>query len=127
MDYRGTIIEESLDKKFDLAAFGATARGSRVSKVTESHHTPWLERWTLVSVSVPEERSEELAAWLADSLLSEPGTWYADYKTKKKHYIVFPGKVFHIDRTEDEYELVREYGLSKGVPAHQLDFSPEVS
>ncbi|MEJ0073630.1 MAG: hypothetical protein WDN27_06205 [Candidatus Saccharibacteria bacterium] len=41
------------------------------------------------------------------------------------HYIIFPNKVFKIDRTKAaEYQAATDYGLTLGIPAYQLDFAP---
>lgn len=126
MSYRGTIIEESLSSTLDLSLFDATIVETNIEPVREAHETPWLTQWTLVTFEVPDENAERLASVLAEMLLSTPGTWYADFKDERSHYVVFPKKVFHVDRTAEGYEIVRRYGLTQAIPKHQLDFSPDI-
>ncbi|MFA6446381.1 MAG: hypothetical protein WCW14_04010, partial [Candidatus Paceibacterota bacterium] len=53
--------------------------------------------------------------------------WYADFKNKKTHYIIFRDKVFKIDRTsKEQYDEVKRYGISLGIPPYQVDFHPEI-
>lgn len=124
MNYKGTIIEEGLADKSVLKKIQIIK--TDVEKVTENHKTPWLKQWTLHIVEIPEERSQEIADDLSSALEPEHN-WYADFKTKKSHYIIFKNKVFKVDRSKpDEYEKVKKYGIGLGIPDYQLDFSPEI-
>ena len=127
MDYKGTIIEESLkDKKvLDKVRILKT----EVEKVTEQHHTPNLKRWTLHLVEISEGNADDVARDLSMSIddSKRNGNWYADFKNDSIHYIVFPGRVFKVDRNrKKEYDEARKYGISLGIPEHQLDFSKNV-
>jgi hypothetical protein len=43
------------------------------------------------------------------------------------HFVIFRRRVFKIDRSKSEkYTDVVKYGLSLGIPAYQLDFSPAI-
>lgn len=125
MDYKGTIIEESLK---DTELLGEVAiEKTEVEQVTKSFKTPWLKQWTIHTVVIPEEKIAEFSEKIATQLETEHTSWYADFKNDQYHYIVFPHKVFKIDRKNgEEYEAVTRYGLSLGIPEHQLDFSPQV-
>ena len=58
-------------------------------------------------------------------LLDFEHDWYADFKNDKYHFIIFRNKVFRVDRNKpEEYEEVKKYGISLGIPDYQLDFSP---
>lgn len=123
-DYRGVIIEESLDKKDVLNEVKILE--TKLSNVTDKHQTPWLKQWTMHTVIVPEAKAQEIAEKLSKSLEKEHN-WYADYRNKTHHYIIFRDKVFFVDRTSiDEYNEAKEYGLSLGIPYHQVDFHPDV-
>jgi len=123
MDYRGIVIEESLVDAKVLQSL--TIVNTAVESVTEGHRTPWLKRWTMHTVSVPEEKIRDVAAELSQ-VLEGGHSWYADLKNDRYHFIVFHGKVFCVDRRNpDEYEKARQYGVSVGVPEHQLDFGPD--
>ncbi len=126
MSYKGDIIEESLSDKSVLKRFKIL--DTRVERVTERHKTPWLKQWTLHLVEVPEEDAEKDAELLSKSIdRSQKGSWYVDYKNEHTHYIIFSGRIFKVDRKKpEEYKKVTEYGISLGIPAHQLDFSPSV-
>ena len=122
MKYNGTIIEESLSDISvldDLKIIGTT-----VEKVEESHQTPWLKQWTLHTIEVPENTASAYAEKLSHCLEEEHNSsWYIDFKNDQFHYIIFPNKVFKVNRNnKEEYDLVKKFGGSLGIPDHQLDF-----
>jgi hypothetical protein len=124
MDYIGIIIEESLKNKRILQSVIVT--DTRVEQVTPAHQTPWLKQWTLHTVTVPVDTAGTVARQLSETL--EDNRWYADYRNRTTHYIIFPGKIFHVDRNQPEqYAAVKAYGLNLGIPEHQLTFSSEVA
>ena len=123
MDYEGVIIEESLKDKGVLKLVEVVT--TKVEPVTKEHKTPWLKQWTLHTVKISESNIDKVAEVISKSL--EPNYWYADFKNSERHYIIFPNKVFKVDRSEPkQYEQVTEYGLSLGIPDYQLDFSPAI-
>lgn len=126
MSYKGEIIEESLSDKGILKRFMILS--TRTEAVTARHRTPWIRQWTLHLVEVTDAEAEELAGLLSRSLdQGHGGSWYVDYKNENTHYIIFPGKVFRVNRRKPgEYAKAREYGISIGIPEYQLDFSPGV-
>lgn len=128
MNYTGVIIEESLNDTHVLDEFKIVS--TKVEPVTPQHKTPWLKQWTLHTIEVAEPDAAALAKKLSHALeLSdrEGGNWYIDYKNDAYHYIIFPGKVFKVERSKpDQYQAVVEFGLSLGIPDYQLDFSPAV-
>ena len=124
MNYRGVIIGESLGNTDVLREL--TVVSTEVESVTEKHRTPWLQQWTLHTVEVPEERAEEIAAKVSRSLEAEH-PWYADFKNDSRHYLIFRDKVFSVDRrSREQYDEVKRYGVSLGIPEYQVDFSSEV-
>ncbi len=124
--YKGTIIEESLIDKSVLKDVNILS--TKVEKVEEDHETPWLEQWTLHDVEIPEEKAKEIAEKISRALDPDHGgSWYADFKNANRHYIIFLNRVFSIDRqNKEQYNEAKEYGLSLGIPEHQVDFHPEV-
>lgn len=120
MNYKGTIIEESLENKDVLKKLDIIK--TEVEPVKESHGTPWLKQWALHAVDIPEEKAEEIAEEISKSLDSAHDcSWYADFKNDTHHYIIFRNKVFYIDRkSKEQYDEAERYGISIGVPAHQL-------
>ena len=122
----GDIIEESLE---DRSVFSeVTILESRIEPVTPEHRTPWLERWTIHRVAVPEERAAEVAERFSEALDAEHAhAWYADFKNEDVHYIAFANKVFRVPRhSEERYAGVVDYGARLGIPRYQLDFSPSI-
>lgn len=124
MNYKGVIIEESLENKNILK--DVKILSTNVEPVVEKHKTPWLKQWTLHTVEIPEDKADALADGLSKALESEHN-WYADFKNETTHYIIFKNKVFKIDRTsKKQYDEAKEYGTSLGIPPYQVDFHPEV-
>jgi len=123
---RGDIIEESLADKATLKTVNIT--DTRVEPITPEHKTPWLKQWTLNTIEVPEYEAEQLAEQLSHAIENIHGThWYIDFKNETTHFIIFPNKVFKVNRTNsEEYKSVVSYGISLDIPRYQLDFSPEI-
>ncbi|MEK7552226.1 MAG: hypothetical protein AAB534_02300 [Patescibacteria group bacterium] len=122
MNYSGVIIEESLEKKDVLN--DVKILSTKVEEVTEDHKTPWINKWTLHTVEIPEKQMEKTAKKISKSLDSKH-FWYADFKNDSFHYIIFRDKFFKVDRSKkDSYDEVLKFGLSLGIPDYQLDFSP---
>ncbi len=121
-EFRGVIIEESLRDKTVLRSVKIVS--TRIERVTLRHHTPSLKQWTLHNVEIDEKRASEVARKLGESLEDK---WYADFDNEREHYIVFPHRIFKIDMREQwQYDEARDYGISLGIPKHQVDFHPKV-
>lgn len=124
MNYIGVIIEESLEKKDVLQQ--VKILNTKIEPVTENHKTPWIKQWTLHAVEVLEDEAQAIAEKISQDLDSKHN-WYADFKNETTHLIIFKNKVFKIDKTsKQQYDQAKEYGISLGIPAHQVDFHPEV-
>lgn len=126
MNYKGTIIEESLEDKDVLG--DVKILSTKVEPVVKAHQTPWLKQWTLHKVEVDEDKVDEVSKKISESIDSKHNhSWYADYKNDKWHYIIFPNKIFKIDRKDaGQYAQARKYGISLGIPEYQVDFSPGI-
>jgi len=125
MNYKGVIIEESLENKDILKEVAILA--TKVEQVIEKHKTPWLKQWTLHTVEITEDRADEIAEKISKSLDSKHGgSWYADFKNDKFHYIIFRNKTFKVDLNNPKYRDATEYCIKSGIPWYQLDFSPEI-
>ena len=124
MNYRGVIIEESLENKNVLR--NVQILESKVEQVTSNHKTPWVRQWTLHTVEIPEDMAESTAEKLSHSIdASHESSWYADYKNNHYHYIVFRNKIFKVDlKNPTLYKDARSYGISI-IPEYQVDFRPE--
>ena len=123
-NYFGTIIEESLDDKSVLKKVKVIS--TLVEKVNDKHKTPWLKKWTLHKVEVPEASAEETAAAISHSM-DKKHAWYADFRNQTHHYIIFLNKIFFVDRdSQKQYDAAKDYGLALGIPTYQVDFHPDV-
>lgn len=124
MNYRGVIIEESLENKAILKHVRILS--TKVEKVSEKHKTPWLTQWTLHTVEIPEDKADDIASNISRSFdYSHKSAWYADFKNNNYHYIIYKDKIFKIYRNKpEEYQSATDYGISLGIPEYQVDFSP---
>lgn len=126
MSYKGDIIEESLANKTTLENVNIIA--TRIETVTPGHKTPWLKQWTLHTIEVSEDEAATVAEKLSHAIETEHPSWYIDFKNDTTHFVIFPGKVFKVDRSNpEEYKPVVSYGAELGIPRHQLDFSPDIA
>jgi len=124
MNYKGVIIEESLENNDILKSINILS--TKVEPVVEKHKTSWLKQWTLHSVEILENQADSIAEEISTALDSEH-SWYADFKNETTHFIIFRNRVFKIDRTsKEQYDKAKEYGISLGIPPYQVDFHPEV-
>lgn len=123
-NYRGVIIEESLENKEVLSKVKIIS--TKIEKVTEKHKTPWISQWTLHTVEIPQDQAKEIAEQISKSLdQNHNGSWYADFKNNTHHYIIFRNKVFFANRQSRRgYEEAKKYGISIGTPEYQL-ISPD--
>ena len=126
MKFKGIIIKESLADKSVLSK--VEIEKTKVEKVTESHKTPWLNQWTLHTVSIEEDKADEVAQELSKSFdYSHGSAWYADFKNDRTHHIIFKDKISKIERSKlEEYQEATNYGISLGIPDYQVDFAPNV-
>ena len=123
-NFIGVIIEESLEDKGILEKIKIIK--TKVEAVIDDHETPWLKQWTLHTIEVPEKMADSIAEDMSKSLESKHD-WYADFKNDEVDYIIFKNKIFKINRANiEEYNEATRYGLSLGIPNHQVDFSPRV-
>jgi hypothetical protein len=59
-NYRGTIIEESLDNKDVLKK--VQILNTKIEGITDKHQTPWLKQWTLHFALIPKTEAENIIA-----------------------------------------------------------------
>ena len=124
MGYKGVIIEESLQNKAVLKK--VKILDTKIEKITSEHKTPWLKQWTLHTVEIPEDSADEVASMLSHSFDSKHSVWYADFKNKNIHYIIYPNKIFKVNLGNPViYRDARKYGISIGIPEYQVDFAPD--
>lgn len=121
-NYKGTLIEESLENKTVLKKVKVLS--TKVVKVAEKHKTPWLSQWTLHKIEIPENQARQIAEEISHALdTKHSSSWYVDFKNGSHHFIIFRNKIFFVDRErKQQYEEVKQYGISLGIPEYQLDF-----
>jgi len=123
-NYKGVIIEESLENKDILKDIKIIS--TKIEPVQEKHKTPWVKQWTLHNVEIPENKANDVAEILSKAL-DNKHSWYTDFKNDTHHYIIFRGKFFKVARnSKTEYAKAVKYGLTLGIPDYQLDFSPHM-
>lgn len=120
MNYKGVIIEESLTDVSIIKELEIISHD--VEFITEKEGTPWLDRWTMDTVWIPEDKiieyTEKLSELIDNTHCSD---WYCDFKNDNYHYVVFSNKVFCLDRSKKEdYMKMQEYAIRLGLPKHQL-------
>ena len=125
-DFEGMIIEESLADKGVLDEVVIVDR--KIEQATVRHETPWVDQWTLDTVRISENEARQVADWLSRAIdTSHKTAWYADFKNNTHHYIIYPNRVFFIQRNDkSQYQEATDYGISLGIPDYQVDFSPHI-
>ena len=125
MDFSGIIIEESLTDPTVLRDIMIVS--TKTESVTPEHRTPWVKQWTMHTIEIPSDKAGAVAERISRALDAEHN-WHADFKTETEHYIIYRDKVFHITDRSDahQYDEATEYGISVGIPAYQVDFSPHL-
>ncbi len=120
MNYKGIIIEESLIDCSIIQELEIISREEE--EITEKENTPWLNKWTMDTVWIPEDRIIEYTDRLSKLIDNiHCSDWYCDFKNDKYHYVVFSNKVFCLDRNKKEdYDSMQEYAISLGLPKYQL-------
>ena len=73
-------------------------------------------------MEIPLGKADEIAQEISHSLdKNRGGSWYVDFKNELRHYVVYPDKVFSIDRkVKQQYDEAEKYGVSIGIPQYQL-------
>ena len=107
MNYKGVIIEESL---VDISIIKELVVISQEEEmITEAEETPWLDRWTMDTVLIPEEKINDYAERLSKLIdIKHCSNWYCDFRNEKYHYVVFSNKVFCLDRKKKGHECIIE-------------------
>ena len=115
---RGVVIVESLSSTalFSLVHQKRTRTSDPPDRVESQP-----ERWTLVDFEAQNERGDEIAQLLADSLL--PGPWYCDFHSDGAVWVAFAGRYFKYAQGDDQGRAAAiHYGRQAGVPEAQLDW-----
>ena len=108
-DYKGTIIEESLEDNIILNDFNIIG-----FKITDD--VIFSERWHLYTVQVSREEIEQVSKFIKSG-------WYAHFWKNRNMIVVFKNKIFEFNYNDKaSWQPAIEYGLSLNIPKEQLDF-----
>ena len=120
MNYKGVIVEESLSDTSILSSIEILNQS--IEKVSDRDGTPWLEKWTIDTVLISEEKIEELTTKLSELIDTEHcNDWFCDFKNDKYHYIVFSNKVFKLNRNnKEDYKKMQEYAYKIGLNENNM-------
>lgn len=120
MDYKGVIIEESLIDTEIIKELNVLQK--EVEEINKEDNTPWLTKWTMDTVVIEETKIDEYTNRLSELIDTKHcNDWYCDFRNDKYHYVVFPNKVFKLDRNKkQDYIDMQEYAIKLGLPKHQL-------
>ena len=120
--FKGIIVEESLENKDVLRDVHILK--TEISPVEEKDKTPWLEQWTLHTIEISEDNVEDIAEKISAAIYADhSNNWYADFKNEIYHYVIFKNRIFKVEISrKEQYEAVKEYGKSLGIPEYRLDF-----
>jgi len=124
MDYTGTIIEESLTDPYVLR--GVKIVDTIVELVTPEHKMKWAKVLTIRIVEIPPYRVEAFAEKISESM-NPKYPWQADFRNNLVHFIIFPRKVFRVNRfSRIQYDEAKKYGRKIGVPEIGLDYPSDL-
>lgn len=79
--------------------------------------------WTMVKVGVPEADLSRAVKLIQATLIEEP-TYFAHLIRDDELIIIFPDRIFTTRKGDRGLREAVQYGLEKGIPAAELDFSP---
>ncbi|MDP2593308.1 MAG: hypothetical protein Q8P52_01515 [bacterium] len=120
MAYTAHIVEESLTDIHALV--GLHILSHKVELTEERHNTPWIPQWTIREVEIPDEKADIVAERIS-LVLDEKFPWCVVFKNSTHRYVIFPRKVFSVDRfSKLQCENVEGYGQSVGVSCEDCDF-----
>jgi hypothetical protein len=116
----GVLIAESLRSDARLDGIGLVVRTIRRVVPTDTTAAQ-PSTWTLIEFEAAETDADPLAKALAGTL-DRPG-WYADFRSARETFVVFPDRVFRYPRGDDaRREEAKAHGRMLGIPDSQLDW-----
>jgi len=110
-EYHGIMIKEGL--KDQLVLNKMKILGTKKGK-----------KWTLLRVSVDENKMDEVLGSIQKNLVTEPESYYSHFYRNKELVVVFPKKIFRLTPERETWQPAINYGKSIGIPEKELDFKP---
>jgi hypothetical protein len=110
--YRAVVVREGLRRPEVLRRFPILGRQR-------------VDNWHLVKVGIPRTDLEPALKLLQSSLVDDP-TYYcfAYASAEDRQIIIFPNRRFEATRDPTSWSPAITYGLGKGIPRQELDFTP---
>ena len=90
MALKGVLIEESLADKSILN--GLKILKKQTENVTPKHRTPWLSKWTILTVEIPEENMD-LTCEKLRGCLDKEHEWYIELKSNRNEVMIFNSEI----------------------------------
>ncbi|MBL7074867.1 hypothetical protein ISS37_06480 [candidate division KSB1 bacterium] len=115
--FSGLLLKESLKEASVLDVIRVT----KIEKWDVDNTADFQPKtWTAIFFEGDESQVDNTAEKLSQSLKPR---WYANISTVNNEYVIFPNKVFKYTKGDKQKitEAVK-YGLSLGIPDHQLDW-----
>jgi hypothetical protein len=117
----GGLIAESIRVGTNLDLKLTIRKISRLRPADVTPEEP--EIWTVLEFEADEADADDLAQAFADTLDDQPVAWYADFRSPRETFVVFPGRVFRYPRGDHAARAEAEaYGRQLAIPESQLDW-----
>jgi len=118
MKFNGLLLKESLKDDSILSSLVIT-KEEKWDVANASEDQP--KQWTAMYYEGREEDAAQIASKLSESL--KKGQWYTNFSIHDKQFIIFPGKVFTYNKSDNSLAAsAKDYGRSIGIPESQLDW-----
>ncbi len=114
--FSGKIIRESLKDVFILNDLKITHE-----ETWNIDHAAFDQPnvWHVVSVEISDEEIERVSEALSHAL--DVGKWFVDFTDGQVIFVIFREKIFRYKKGDrEQYEHVRSFGRSLGIPESQL-------
>jgi len=112
MSYWGIVVDQSLKDKNFLQHLNVIANKQ-------------IGSWKLLLVSIPDHELEEHIQSLQHEMIDiKDGCWYAHFFKDNELIVIYQDSSFLVTIDPTSWMETVQYGLAKGFPMEQLDFSP---
>ena len=128
--YKACIISESLHNQEIFSWPQISLLETKVYPYKEEMQTPWLSQWTFNWITFNDAMLNNVIEFLSKNI-GNGKEWYTDLQSDQEKVFIFRDRVFHIANSNPKEALIKQYrevvdyGISVGIPAHQMDITPE--